>query len=151
MKRAIGYVRVSTNKGSQEASIEWQQYKIEKFCDDHGYELVDVFSECKSAFRDSPRPALVEALKLREEQDYYLISLAVDRLTRSSKDIQLFHSHLDKIRVVNLGPEKVDPSIFSIQVAAAEKESAMRSERAKWAAENFSRKHPDKKYGNPRI
>jgi DNA invertase Pin-like site-specific DNA recombinase len=151
MKRAIGYVRVSTKDGRQDSSIEWQKYLIKDFCRENGYHLDEVFVECKSAYKGQPREILNAALEYREQHDCFLIATAVDRLTRTTKDIALFNNHIEKILVIGQGSDPLNASVFAVFVAAAQRESEMISKRLKWALKAKKEREPEYIHGNPDI
>jgi DNA invertase Pin-like site-specific DNA recombinase len=67
MKRAIGYIRVSTAKqGESGLGLGAQQQVLQRFADAEGIELVDVLVEVESAKHDaSKRPVLAPARKAR--------------------------------------------------------------------------------------
>jgi site-specific DNA recombinase len=87
--RAVGYVRVSTDKQAQEGvSLEAQQVRIRAHCVSQDIELVDlVFDEGASA-KSLDRPGLQRALAmLTSGTAQALVIVKLDRLTRSVKDL----------------------------------------------------------------
>lgn len=87
MKAAIGYVRVSTERQSQEGiSLEAQQARIEAWCQANGYELVRVEVDAGiSGKRMETRKGLQAALASLKK-DMVLVSYSLSRLARSTKD-----------------------------------------------------------------
>ena len=83
VRRAIGYVRVSTNMQAQEGiSLEAQQAAIEQYCALHGLMLVAVCKDVLSGGKDQ-RPGLQDALRTLERSGDVLVVLKFDRLSRS--------------------------------------------------------------------
>jgi DNA invertase Pin-like site-specific DNA recombinase len=84
-RRAVGYVRVSTDMQAAEGlSIEAQQAAIEGYCALHGIKLVRICKDVMSGGNDQ-RPGLQEALKALQREADILIVLKFDRLSRSIK------------------------------------------------------------------
>ncbi len=84
-RRAVGYVRVSTDMQAMEGlSLEAQQSAIEGYCALHGIKLVRTFKDVMSGGKDV-RPGLQEALSTLQRSADILIVLKFDRLSRSIK------------------------------------------------------------------
>jgi DNA invertase Pin-like site-specific DNA recombinase len=84
-RRAVGYVRVSTDMQATEGlSLEAQQSAIEGYCALHGIKLVRTFKDVMSGGKDV-RPGLQEALSTLQRSAEILIVLKFDRLSRSIK------------------------------------------------------------------
>ena len=84
-RRAVGYVRVSTDMQAAEGmSLEAQQAAIEGYCAIHGIKLVKLCKDVMSGGKDT-RPGLGEALRTLQQSADVLIVLKVDRLSRSIK------------------------------------------------------------------
>jgi len=90
MKRAIGYIRVSTDdQAANGVSLDAQRAKIEAYCDLYDLELVGIYAdEGLSAKEMDKRPALQEALRILRcnGTPSTLVVLKLDRLTRSLSD-----------------------------------------------------------------
>ena len=85
MRRAVGYVRVSTDMQAADGlSLDAQVAAIEQYCAAHGYTLVRVCKDVISGVRDQ-RPGLQEALATLNRGADMLIVLKFDRLSRSIK------------------------------------------------------------------
>jgi DNA invertase Pin-like site-specific DNA recombinase len=85
MRRAVGYVRVSTDMQAADGlSLDAQTAAIEQYCAAHGYTLVRVCRDVISGAKDQ-RPGLQEALALLQRSADLLIVLKFDRLSRSIK------------------------------------------------------------------
>ncbi len=87
MKRAIGYVRVSSiGQAVEGISLEAQRAKIQAWCDYNEYELSEIFSdEGISGKKASNRPGLQQALNTIQKGDV-LVFYSLSRLARSTKD-----------------------------------------------------------------
>ena len=84
-RRAVGYVRVSTDMQAAEGlSLEAQQAAIEGYCSIHGIKLVKLCKDVMSGGKDV-RPGLGEALRTLQTSADVLIVLKFDRLSRSIK------------------------------------------------------------------
>ena len=84
-RRAVGYVRVSTDMQAAEGlSLEAQQSAIEAYCSMHGIKLVKLCKDVMSGGKDV-RPGLTDALRTLQGSADVLIVLKFDRLSRSIK------------------------------------------------------------------
>lgn len=99
MTRAIGYIRVSTDKqADQGVSLEAQKAKIDAYAMLYELEMVDYVIETGSA-KDTSRQGLQEALgALTSGRADALVVVKLDRLTRSVGDLgrlveDYFQSH----------------------------------------------------------
>lgn len=88
MVRAIGYVRVSTDRQAEEGvSIEMQIHKIEQYCELYNYELVEIVSDAGYSAKSTNRPGLKNLLQIIDSDRVdALIVYKLDRLTRSLAD-----------------------------------------------------------------
>lgn len=88
MTRAIGYIRVSTDKqADQGVSLEAQQAKIKAYAQLYDLELVDIVIETGSA-KSLEREGLLNALgRLQAGDASALVVTKLDRLTRSVGDL----------------------------------------------------------------
>ncbi|MFO0578885.1 MAG: recombinase family protein [Polyangia bacterium] len=85
LKRAVGYVRVSTDMQAADGlSLDAQRGAIEHYCSAHGYKLIRICQDVISGAKDQ-RPGLQEALRTLEQGADVLIVLKFDRLSRSIK------------------------------------------------------------------
>jgi len=85
MRKAVGYVRVSTDMQAADGlSLDAQTAAIEQYCAAHGYTLVRICRDVISGGKDQ-RPGLQEALDLLRRGADMLIVLKFDRLSRSIK------------------------------------------------------------------
>lgn len=66
-KIAVAYCRVSTEKESQDSSLERQKIELEDFAKDAGYQLVEVFEDRHSGY-DIEREGLLDLLDFLKQQ-----------------------------------------------------------------------------------
>lgn len=87
--RAVGYIRVSTDKQAEHGvSLEAQQAKLTQYAALYDLELVDVIIDAGVSAKPLDRPGLQKALgMLRKGQATALLVAKLDRLTRSVKDL----------------------------------------------------------------
>jgi len=88
MKKAIGYVRVSTEgQAADGVSLDAQRARIAAWCEANGYELAAVYSDAGiSGKRADNRPGLQTALEHVTRERSALVVFSLSRLTRSIKD-----------------------------------------------------------------
>ena len=85
MRRAVGYVRVSTDMQATDGlSLDAQTAAIEQYCAAHGYTLLKICKDVISGGKDQ-RPGLQTVLDLLAGSADILIVLKFDRLSRSIK------------------------------------------------------------------
>ncbi|MBU9710897.1 recombinase family protein [Evansella tamaricis] len=102
MPRAIGYVRVSTDKQLDNTSIEKQKEEIELYCKNNNLTLVKIYDEgAESAETMSKRK---EFKKLyhhaldREENIEYVIFFKADRIARDNLDALYVYKKITKAK-----------------------------------------------------
>jgi DNA invertase Pin-like site-specific DNA recombinase len=84
-RRAVGYVRVSTDmQASEGMSLDAQRSAIESYCAMMGIKLVKLCQDVMSGGKDV-RPGLADALRTLQGSADVLIVLKFDRLSRSIK------------------------------------------------------------------
>ena len=84
-RRAVGYVRVSTDMQAAEGmSLDAQRSAIESYCGMMGIKLVKLCQDVMSGGKDV-RPGLADALRALQGSADVLIMLKFDRLSRSIK------------------------------------------------------------------
>lgn len=85
VRRAVGYVRVSTDMQAVDGlSLDAQTAAIEQYCKAHGFKLVRICKDVISGAK-AQRPGLQEALDNLQHNADILIVLKFDRLSRSIK------------------------------------------------------------------
>ena len=87
--KAIGYVRVSTDKQADRGvSLEAQVEKIRAMATVHDVELVEIITDAGESAKDLDRPGMVRILELVGSRAVGMVIVAkLDRLTRSVKDL----------------------------------------------------------------
>src|SRR2546426_469120 len=87
--RAIGYVRVSTDKQADHGvSLEAQEAKIRAMATVQGAEIVELIVDGGESAKDLKRPGMERLLALVDERKVQTVIIAkLDRLTRSVKDL----------------------------------------------------------------
>lgn len=88
-KRAIGYIRVSTDQQASEGvSLDAQQNQIEAYCSLYGFELIGIEVDAGLSASTLNRPGLQNALAALESGEAgALVVVKLDRLTRSVRDL----------------------------------------------------------------
>src|ERR1035437_2594093 len=83
--KAIGYVRVSTDKQAERGvSLEAQVEKIRAMSIVHDVELLDVIVDAGESAKDLDRPGMVRILEMVQSRAIGMVIVAkLDRLTRS--------------------------------------------------------------------
>lgn len=98
-KRAIGYVRVSTDQQASEGvSIDAQRAQIEAYCGLYGFELVGIEVDAGLSASTLNRPGLQSALAMLDNGNAdALVVVKLDRLTRSVRDLdELLTAYFEK-------------------------------------------------------
>jgi site-specific DNA recombinase len=87
--KAIGYVRVSTDKQADRGvSLDAQIEKIKAMSIVHDVELLDVLVDAGESAKDLDRPGMVRILEMVQSRAVGMVIVAkLDRLTRSVKDL----------------------------------------------------------------
>ena len=85
---AVGYVSVPANKELQSSDFDAQLEAIDRYCDDHGWELVEVVRDVDAGARDLERQGLLYALdKIGRGEAECIIVSELGRLSRSAADL----------------------------------------------------------------
>jgi DNA invertase Pin-like site-specific DNA recombinase len=142
MKKAIAYVRVSTElQASEGVSLEAQKAKIAAWCELNDCELAAVYVDAGiSGKRADNRPELQKALDHVCDEAGVLIVYSLSRLARSTKDTLSIGDRLAKSKadLVSLS-EKIDTTtaagkmVFRMLAVLAEFERDQLSERVTMA------------------
>ena len=98
MRKAIGYVRVSTSGQADEGvSLEAQQAKLEAWALANDFELTESFVDAGlSGSRVDNRPAINDAIEAVTRCQGALVVYSLSRLARSTKDTIAISERLDK-------------------------------------------------------
>jgi len=144
-QRAIGYVRVSTQKQATEGvSLSAQRERIAAWCQVNGYELGDVFAdEGISGSRADTRPGLQAAITAACKAKAALVVYSLSRLARSTRDAITIAERIDKAGadLVSLS-ERIDTTtaggrmIFRMLAVLGEYERDLIGERTSTALEH---------------
>jgi DNA invertase Pin-like site-specific DNA recombinase len=126
MKRAIGYIRVSTAKqGKSGLGLEAQQQVLQRFADAEGIELVDILVEVESAKHDATkRPVLAQALAKPKRGKLPIVVAKLDRLSRDVHYISGLMQHRVPLR--RPGRERAAPDRRAHQGRAAGRQGPWR-------------------------
>ena len=85
---ALGYVSLPANEGMQNAEFDAQLSAIDSYCDQHGWELVEVVRDVDTGSRDLERQGLLYALdKIGRGEASCIIVSELGRLSRSAADL----------------------------------------------------------------
>lgn len=101
MKKAILYVRVSTDEQASGYSLQHQEDRLRLYCQYKDIEIVDVYKEDHSA-KTFERPAFTQLLnyiKSNKGKTDLLLFLKWDRFSRNAGDAYAMISRLDKLGV----------------------------------------------------
>lgn len=151
-KKAIGYIRVSTQGQADEGvSMEAQKAKIEAWCLLNDYELVSIYEDAGISGTKSDRDGLQQALQ-GIDKGSALVVYSMSRLTRSTKHMLQISDDLEKAGadLVSL-TESIDTTnaagkmVFRMLAVLNEFERDQVSERTKAALEH--KKASGEKYG----
>jgi site-specific DNA recombinase len=147
MKKAIGYIRVSTEKQAEEGvSLDAQKEKIRAWCDMHDYELVAIEEDAGVSGKSmKKREGLRQALA-RVEKGTALVAYSFSRLARSTRDLLDIADILQKrdADLVSIS-ERIDTSgatgrlVFTILAALAQFERELIGERTKSSLDHKKR------------
>ena len=111
--RAIGYVRVSTDRQAEQGvSLEAQEAKIRAMATVQGAELLEVIVDGGESAKSLNRPGLKRLLEMMNKGEIEAIIIAkLDRLTRSVKDLCGLLELLEKRKVALISvAESLDTS-----------------------------------------
>jgi site-specific DNA recombinase len=144
MKKAIGYIRVSTEHQAIEGvSLEAQKAKIVAWCHANGYELANVFMDAGISGKSmDKRTGLADALKA-VKKDMVLVVYSLSRLARSTQDTLSIANGINKAGadLVSL-TERIDTTgamgkmMFTLMAAFNQLERDVTSERTKTALQH---------------
>lgn len=154
MKKAIAYVRVSTEEQANEGvSLEAQEARIRAYCQMRGLELADVIVDAGVSAgkplesRDGGKRVL-DAIRSRKA--HAVVALKLDRLFRNCADCLMVVESWDKagiaLHLVDLGGQAVDTSsamgrfFLTVMAGAAELERNQIRERTAMAMAHKAKK-----------
>ena len=140
MSKAIGYIRVSTQKQADEGvSLDAQRAKIEAWCLANDYDLTNVFCDEGISGTKSDRDGVLAAMA-EAGKGTALVVYSLSRLTRSTTDLITFAEQVEKqgADLISLS-EKIDTTtaagkmVFRMMGVLNEFERDQVSERTKAA------------------
>lgn len=137
-KRAVAYIRVSTDKAEQKSSLANQREFFEKYIIDQGNQLIHIYcDEGKSGTKMANRTELNAMIAAAERHEFDILYVKdVSRLFRNIQDFVNVTTELRKLGVsvfyIDLG-QTVDPLILHIFAVMAQSESEKMSTRIKFA------------------
>jgi site-specific DNA recombinase len=138
IKKAVVYVRVSTNQQVDGASLDNQEERCQEWALRHGILIKRTFREEGVSAKTTNRPQLRKMLEYVRENGKsidYLIIYEVDRLARNTEDFFAITAELNKQKIQlkdpssNLEGSKSDKLIRYIKAIAAELDNDVKSER----------------------
>jgi site-specific DNA recombinase len=145
--KAVGYIRVSTSGQAIEGvSLDAQKAAISAWCQFHGYDLAEIYSDEGISGTKADRPGLAAALAAVGKDDA-LVVYSLSRLARSTAHTLELSERLDKVGadLVSLS-EKIDTTsasgkmVFRLLAVLAEFERDLVSERTTTALQHKKRK-----------
>ena len=137
MKKAIGYIRVSTEQQAEEGvSLEAQKARIESWCKANDCELVEVFKDAGISGKSRKNRLGLDRALAAMKKEMVLVVYSFSRLARSSRDLLNIADELmgKKSDLVSL-TEKIDTTsasgklFFTIMAGMAQFERDVISER----------------------
>ena len=149
-KKAYAYCRQSTSEASakQKNSIEVQKAVIEAFANANGYEIEKYFIEHRTG-ADDDRPVFNEALNICVEEQAFLITWKIDRLSRSLSIFNKIQDHLHLIRFAELQDMEPNLLVLSLLLGVAHQERLNIGVRVKATYQMLKSKDPNHPWGNP--
>lgn len=137
-KRAVAYIRVSTDKVEQKSSLANQREFFENFIGKNGDTLTHIYcDEGKSATKMANRTELNAMLRAAKDHEFDILYVKdVSRLFRNIQDFVNVTTELSQngvqVYYVDLG-QHVDPIILHLMAVMAQSESEKMSTRIKFA------------------
>jgi len=141
MKKAIGYIRVSTEQQADEGiSLEAQKAKIAAWCEINDYELAQVFVDAGISGKSMDNRAGLQDALAATKKDMALVVYSLSRLARSTADCISIGELLKKksCDLVSI-TEKIDTGsamgefFFTLMAALGQMERKLIAERTKMA------------------
>ena len=161
MKRAVAYIRVSTNKDEQLASLPNQQEVLEQFCKQKGYNLIHIYADEGVSGRSLDNRK--EFLKLLADSEKKLFDVIVLKdISRFSRNVRIalnaiyeLRNNGVKLHFLNEDREMSGQDSLStiLKAALAEEESKNLSKRVKASKKLNAEKGrvPARVYGYDRV
>ena len=141
MKRAVIYIRVSTGKQIEGASLETQEVACQEWTSRNGILIDKIFrEEGASAKTIERRPVMLEMLeyvKQNRTNIQYVVTYQTDRLSRKMSDFTILREALRRMGIEykntnsSLESTASDDLILNMTAALAEYDNAIKSDRVK--------------------
>ena len=149
-KKAVFYMRASTDPKKQRNSIAVQRQILCAFAETHGFSVQDEYVDYASGAKDY-RPSFDEALSYCVRNNCHLITYRVDRLSRSLSMFARIQSHLHLLRFCELGNTEPNIMVLSVLLGVAHQERVNTSVRVRATYKKMKNEDPDLRWGNPRM
>ena len=149
-KRAITYIRASTNQDKQRNSHNIQREVIADFARRNGYEIECEFSEYKSG-TDDTRVEFNKALDYVRKNDCVLIFYRLDRCARTLTAFSLISDVLHNLRFCDIGDVSPNLMLVGVSLTIAAQESINTSVRLKATIKHLRDKDPSRTWGNQNL
>lgn len=150
MRRAIAYIRVSTRRqANSQFGYRAQEAAIREFARLRQFRVIKTVREAKSAVDDdslAERPALKAAIDEARERKVPILVHRLDRISRSSDELQRLVSESGVQFITCDGRGTEDPVVVKVEAARIAKETQMSSERTRAGLERA--KAAGKRLGN---
>jgi site-specific DNA recombinase len=136
---AVIYIRVSTDRQVQGASLETQERDCRLMCERNGWEIMRLFREEGESAKTADRPQLQELLnfcRVSKPRPDYVVVHHVDRWARNGQDHDMMRSFLIKLGVKlrsysqRLGEDPYDQFYERIMSGQAELDNKLRGMRS---------------------
>ncbi len=147
MKKAIGYIRVSTEKQAEEGvSLDAQREKIRAWCVMHDYELITIEEDAGISGKSMKKRVGLKRAMDKIGKGTALVAYSFSRLARSTRDLLDIAEYLQKkdADLVSIS-ERIDTSgatgrlVFTILAALAQFERELIGERTKSSLDHKKR------------
>ena len=124
LTRAIVYQRASSDEVKQANSLNRQETHLNNFIENHGYDVVETFSEYASAYQGNERPQFQAALdRLASDKSLILLVNDLTRLSRNLDGYGEWKDYLERIRFASMGNQPVEPLTAELLLVVSANES----------------------------
>ena len=162
MKRVVAYIRVSTKKEEQIASLEYQREIIERFCKEKGYELIFVYCDEGISASNTKKSRQAFMKMIEDSRNNHFDVVVIKDISRFSRNVRVALNAIHDLAEngVTLHFLNDDKEIsnkagldFILRAAIAQEESAKTSERIKGTKRLNAEKGrvPARLYGYDRV
>ena len=136
---AVIYIRVSTDRQVQGASLETQERDCRLMCERNGWEVIRLFREEGESAKTADRPQLQELLtycRVSKPRPDYVVVHNIDRWARNGQDHDMMRAFLIKLGVKlrsysqRLGETPYDQFYERIMSGQAQLDNQLRGERS---------------------